>query len=879
MQKSNVLPLVSSVQSLVGNNRLEPRPRTDEFNRSLRAEIRDATWLLARQWQMKEFRAEDRGIPAYAEIKVETAPITQFRKGAGIAQSYAGQEWPIATLGDPSAAAQVPILSEGPVPFAGPMPLEAWIEAQPFAITPGLRWEMGETWVRLLRKNNLPTFVAYFRQHFALAAAAETAADYDLDYALAQTESEIQQLLKLFGGQAVDGYQLYQALATNYRPVLAGAGASEGTPNHAPLKLAAQQFVASYGRLYFSQFNNRADFEPTSAMAWSVPDLAYRFSVALPTQGVKPVVLSAPDYHAQGLHWYSFNQVPGSLAGGLTGFANAPDQVQQATTRFTPTAMRFPGSPNARWWEFEDRKVDFGSITGDSSDLGRMLLQEFTFLYQRDWFSLPYTVPVGSLCTVRQLQVMDVFGQLYNIQPSGASELVEGNGKKIDDDWGRWSMFAQSEQGQRTSSSPRLFIPPVAMGTLVGKPVEQVLLRREEATNLVWGIEQTVPDSFTRGMDGTAAARQLGEYFSTKAVPRPSLVEGQYRYQLATGVPENWIPFLPRPDANGTYHLLQGEMMRLIEGLELRADDRTVRPRTSLLQLGDPAAEYAIHERQVPPTGVRVDSGFRRTRWLNGQVSLWFARSLSSGYGSSNGSSGLAFDELTALTPPPIPAGPVAWYQAEVGVAYDADGLLTKWHDLSGNGLHLFPDDTVGTSAVSPARLNGHAMVRAHRLTTSSNCGIVGNSARCVYVLGRVLEDPASADYSLGTAVVSSGTIDRGQLFECAVSNGEVFVHGSDPDRDTFDHPGPPSVTVPALLAWRYNGSGHSYTDFNDLRGAAGGPASFDTANTPLNLAYGLSYGVRPVDFLEVIVYNRFLTAAEDAQVRAYLGSKGNVPV
>ena len=38
-------------------NRLEGRPRTRTFDRALRAEVRDALWMLTRQWQLGELAA------------------------------------------------------------------------------------------------------------------------------------------------------------------------------------------------------------------------------------------------------------------------------------------------------------------------------------------------------------------------------------------------------------------------------------------------------------------------------------------------------------------------------------------------------------------------------------------------------------------------------------------------------------------------------------------------------------------------------------------------------------------------------------------------------------------------------------------------------
>ena len=47
------LPLVR------GWNRLEGRPRSEDFDRSLRAEVRDPVWFLTRQWQYGELEGDD----------------------------------------------------------------------------------------------------------------------------------------------------------------------------------------------------------------------------------------------------------------------------------------------------------------------------------------------------------------------------------------------------------------------------------------------------------------------------------------------------------------------------------------------------------------------------------------------------------------------------------------------------------------------------------------------------------------------------------------------------------------------------------------------------------------------------------------------------
>ena len=60
-------------------NRLEARPRTQNFDRALRAEVRDALWMLTKQWQMGEFHGSDAGSPVFAKLKIDTTRLTKYR--------------------------------------------------------------------------------------------------------------------------------------------------------------------------------------------------------------------------------------------------------------------------------------------------------------------------------------------------------------------------------------------------------------------------------------------------------------------------------------------------------------------------------------------------------------------------------------------------------------------------------------------------------------------------------------------------------------------------------------------------------------------------------------------------------------------------------
>lgn len=622
----------SAVNALLAANRLETRPRSPEFNRALRAEIRDPTWLLARQWQLHEFRAEDRGTPAFAEVVVSELPLSRL--------ALPGQ----------SSRAYVP----------AHQPLEAAVEAQPRVVGLGLRLQMGQYWLRQLRALPALSTATPAARKVALAGftaayplTAQVADNAPVAHAQEATTGEALALLQLAGDTALDGYQLYQALLAPHRAALrAGFGDSEllataiealplaqalpaaglapltALVSPAALDEQARQFVLAFHRLYLLG---------EGSTSWSTKDMAYAFTV-----GAAGATGLGTTHYPGGasLPWYAVDHRP-APAGTL---AAPPAPVSR---KLLPTEVQFPGAPAARWWEFEDRRVDFGQVTGDPSDWGRMLLQEFMFLYQNDWFSVPYAVPVGSVCAVQSLQVTDVFGRRYAIQPAGAGQLAEANaGVRIDNDETRWRLFAQTDPAHAgPATAPQLYVPATALSPLVSRPVEQVSFRREEATNLVWAVESIVSDGFAGGLDGADAAAQVVETLR-RLVPAASPAAGAagpaYAYQLAGSVPENWLPFVPISDeATGLTVLEQGALLR--QGFDPAGPDAVVQPRTALLQL-HPNAPYRLHEHEIPPTGVRVDGNCYRVRWYDGRTVLWLGRRRATA--QPGGSSGMAFDRL-----------------------------------------------------------------------------------------------------------------------------------------------------------------------------------------------------------------------------------------
>ena len=70
---------------ITGWNRIEGRPRQEDFARALRAEARDPLWFLARQWQFLEFQGDDAGSPVEARLATRATSLDLYstRDGPG----------------------------------------------------------------------------------------------------------------------------------------------------------------------------------------------------------------------------------------------------------------------------------------------------------------------------------------------------------------------------------------------------------------------------------------------------------------------------------------------------------------------------------------------------------------------------------------------------------------------------------------------------------------------------------------------------------------------------------------------------------------------------------------------------------------------------
>jgi hypothetical protein len=584
-------------------NRLEGRPRASDFDRSLRAEIRDPLWMLCRQWQFGEFQGEDAGSATTAKVQVRTARINRY---AGRTMQATG--------------------------YDDTLPLETKVEREPIPFDLMTRARLGRYWLKLLSPiGNLKT---RYLERFGFLDPLPGLAQDQL-----RSDRRAWQTFEALKGRAIDGGRLLQAMQAEpdeHAAWLAGAVPNAGTRKK--ILNAAATFQQRFLHLYSQP-------EKTEDASWAESYLEYQFACATPAnpEGTQQTALVAEQYHHGRLDWYSFDLDSSvQLADKPGAEIPAAGFESQEPLSFIPNPVEFPGMPNLRWWEFEERKTDFGSIQPSTTDLATLILAEFGLVYGNDWSLVPYRLPVGLLSEVIGIVVTDVFGVHTLVRPTVNS--IDGEGHQ-------WGMYYLNDR-QGVDVDRRLFIPPILGKTQESAPLEKVILARDEMANMVWGIEQVIPNLAGGGLDGYEAATALQRFFLEKLQP-PEVTRintgAAIQYRLGTQVSENWIPFIPVhiPGSNREIRLQRGRMPRLVGGALAGA----VEPRGAILRIGldqEPKQAYFINEEEVPRAGVVVTRTYQRARWLDGRIYTWLGRRKQTGHGQ--GSSGLEFDQIIPVS-------------------------------------------------------------------------------------------------------------------------------------------------------------------------------------------------------------------------------------
>lgn len=377
------------------------------------------------------------------------------------------------------------------------------------------------------------------------------------------------------------------------------------------------ELIATYGPL-----------EPGDVF-WKRESLEYEASLGV---NGKQDALLVDEYRGGRLDWWNFE---------LEDELVWPEDHPTVEQTHLPAAIEFPGMPLSRYWEIEDWRIDFGRVTAATTDLARLMLVEFALVYSEDWFLVPIDASRGNVIRVRDLEVINTFGEEFHIPQAGDASSI---------DWDKWSTGHPSVtsryQGTRlhavqSDSNEALVFAPASVSATDGPALEEVVIARDEMANKVWGIEVAVSNLL-------GEASSMADFWRDEDPPTLPAPEGEgLHYTFMTDVPFNWIPFVAIAELEPDEFARSRALLRVPFVRTTTEDiDKRILPKGSLIGTED-TDPYILHEEGVNRVAQRILRRFERARRPDGSVALWMARSRQAAQPQAE--SGLRFDVLTNI--------------------------------------------------------------------------------------------------------------------------------------------------------------------------------------------------------------------------------------
>ncbi len=593
-------------------NRLEGRPRTDNFDRPFRAEVRDALFMITKQWQMGEYIGDDAGSPVASKIWMHTTELTKYQA-----------------------------LQHDAAAFDEDIPLEAKVEKRPIPLANkrqllsiDIRLQLGKRWVQLMKKIDIALADAFISTYGFTKPNPGIAAD-----ALLTAHKEVWQQLNAISGKSMDGGALLLYLQSNAANKAYGEVTTAVAGNEAAIEAATSNWLAWYKKLYYQPQSDQDN-------AWKKENLEYQFAASAPDETNEKVYV-AEEYYQGHLDWYNLDTDAAKTALQIPDFVPLAGIEKAHKQAFIPTPIQFSGMPDTRWWKFENGLTNFGNINPGTTDIGKLLFIDFALVFANDWFVLPLTLPAKTIAKVKGLTVTNVFGETI---------WVEAAGKGLDDNWKKWSMYSTSVKGNAPQAADNsIILLPTVYKILEGKAIEAIHFLRDEVANMVWAIEKEIPLATGFSLHGKNAAielkARLQKIIDNKVkdglIPaKTETYKADIFYRLMNEVPEYWIPFIAAREENSKrkIKLQRAAMPRILVNDNEKA--KKTEPRTSLLREGIDqlvADPYFIEEHEITRAGTQVYQSYQRARWYGGKVITWLGNRKQTGRGQ--GSSGLSFDD------------------------------------------------------------------------------------------------------------------------------------------------------------------------------------------------------------------------------------------
>ncbi len=565
-------------------DRLEPHTRDPSLEEGLQERIADPLWLLARQWQVGEFRGEDAASPIHLRATVQHHPLSGFRNDS-----------------DPDAPEE---------PFPRGRPLESRVEAEALR-GPGRTAAAATSGLQLLRRlddGGLQHLRSTLREAFPLEPEP-SAAD--------GLPSREQRRLALMASGSLDGLRAFDA---GRDAVIALAAASDQDA----LGLAVDAWRTELQRTY--------DLPGASGETWISEQLDHAFAVT--ARAGDDVVLEASQYPGGRLDWHAFD-----VAAPPTRL-EPPGPVSGTRVDVLPVRLTYAGMPASSHWELEEGAVSFGGLEAGPADLARLLVAEFALVYSDDYFLFPLRLPAASIARVAELTAWNAFGERFQL-PSAArlDALTSRDGRRP------WALFELTgDRSAQIGSTPWLLLVPALTAAQNGPLLESVSFVRDEEANLAWAIEERI-ETVT---GGSVRRRLLADTAADgSARPQPptddasdSSTEAAWRYRLQSPVPPYWIPLAPEPLGSDASAQIRLRRARLLAWEEL-PDPSVAGPKGRVLE---PDRPFYLREEEIPVAGVQITRRWQLARGADGRPHLWLTRRKRTGRGERG--SGLRYDQI-----------------------------------------------------------------------------------------------------------------------------------------------------------------------------------------------------------------------------------------
>ncbi|MEZ4993358.1 MAG: hypothetical protein R2824_23245 [Saprospiraceae bacterium] len=491
--------------------------------------------------------------------------------------------------------------------------------------------EIGRHWFRLLKKHLPPPDQAGILQSFSKSGL--------LQFQLPPDEDRAQQ----YDNADVFSHEIYHSTLTAFanRDLIDG-GALIDLISDEDLSISERilgnrhELVDELADRLLEWSTRIYSIKAGKSKAWHTAHMEYQFEVALPVSEVEIKKMEAKEFFGDDLDWYQFNFSDGGESDDIW-----QRKVETREEILMPSQVRYPGMPSTRWWKMEDNAVNFGNVKLSSTNLSSLLFSQFALVYGNDWIMTPLRTDVGAMYQITSLIVRDNFGiptQINHLHEVAPNE--------------NWNFLQFQSRDPENKKASFLFLPPSMASHLRSKEYEKVNFIRDEMANMVWGIEEIIPDAIGGGSSGSKRATALKVYLAEIAEntieQNLSSNQAKFKYLLEGSVPENWIPFIPvRVSDEDLFsrkiQLQRASMPRIVPGFS----PRRVRPKSLLLQDGlseNPKRPMFLYEEEVPRSGAIVTGKWKRTRWYNGETYVWFAWQKTNGRGEE--SSGLKFDTV-----------------------------------------------------------------------------------------------------------------------------------------------------------------------------------------------------------------------------------------